>query len=60
VLIVAAALGTQLWPKDWNPFSYRQQGRYSAVLQGALFAAALWFISILAPSGVLPFIYFQF
>ena len=58
--IVLAGWGIQIWPKEWNPFIYFQRGRYAPLLQGALFAAGLWFISILAPSGVLPFIYFQF
>lgn len=58
--VIVVGYVTHLWPGDLAESLERRFVACPAVLQGALFAAALVLFFFLAPPGTAPFIYFQF
>jgi len=60
VLALAAGLVGQYMPLRWGRALEREFSRWVFPLRGALFACAIFVIEALGPSGVAPFIYFQF
>jgi alginate O-acetyltransferase complex protein AlgI len=60
VLALALGLAGQFQPLRWRKALECELGRWPALLRGATFAAAISAIELLGPSGVAPFIYFQF
>jgi D-alanyl-lipoteichoic acid acyltransferase DltB (MBOAT superfamily) len=50
----------QFQPLRWRKALECELGRWPALLRGAAFATAIFVIELLGPSGVAPFIYFQF
>ena len=53
-------LAGQYMPSRWRNAFEIELGRWPAVARGAALATAVTLIEILGPSGVAPFIYFQF
>jgi len=60
VLVLIAGLGAQYLPRRWGFGLEIVLGRAPALLRGAALACAIFVIQILGPTGVAPFIYFQF
>jgi alginate O-acetyltransferase complex protein AlgI len=60
VLALALGLAGQFQPLRWRKALECELGRWPALLRGAAFAATISAIEMLGPSGVVPFIYFQF
>jgi hypothetical protein len=53
-------LALQFWPRDFGLWLQSGLSRLKPAPLGIVFALALLVIVILGPSGVAPFIYFQF
>jgi D-alanyl-lipoteichoic acid acyltransferase DltB (MBOAT superfamily) len=60
VITLFVGLFGQFQPLRWRRGLEFELGRWPAVVRGAAFAAALTALEILGPTGVAPFIYFQF
>jgi D-alanyl-lipoteichoic acid acyltransferase DltB (MBOAT superfamily) len=60
VLALVLGLAGQFQPRRWRKALECELGRWPALLRGAAFATAISAIELLGPSGVAPFIYFQF
>jgi D-alanyl-lipoteichoic acid acyltransferase DltB (MBOAT superfamily) len=59
-IVLFLGLAGQYMPSRWRNAFEVEMGRWPAVARGAALAAAVTLIEILGPSGVAPFIYFQF
>ncbi len=61
-VVFALLLGLfgQYQPLRWRRALEYELGRWPALARGAAFAAAIFAIELLGPSGVAPFIYFRF
>jgi D-alanyl-lipoteichoic acid acyltransferase DltB (MBOAT superfamily) len=60
VLMLIAGLAGQFRPQRWLTALEAELGRWPAVVRGAAFAFAIFLVEVLGPTGVAPFIYFQF
>ena len=60
LIVLILGLGGQYAPPRWRNAFELELGRWPVLLRGAAFAAVLAAIEVLGPSGVAPFIYFQF
>jgi alginate O-acetyltransferase complex protein AlgI len=60
VLMLIAGLLGQFRPQRWFIAFEAELGRWPAVIRGAAVAMAIFAIEVLGPTGVAPFIYFQF
>lgn len=60
VLALLAGLAGQYAPLRWRAALERELSRWATPLRGALFAFAIFALEVLGPTGVAPFIYFQF
>jgi D-alanyl-lipoteichoic acid acyltransferase DltB (MBOAT superfamily) len=60
VLMIAGVLALQFWPRGFGLWVQSGLSRLKPAPLGIVFALALLVIVILGPSGVAPFIYFQF
>ena len=59
-VVLILGLGGQFLPSRWRSAFELQLGRWPALARGAALAVAVALIEILGPTGVAPFIYFQF
>jgi D-alanyl-lipoteichoic acid acyltransferase DltB (MBOAT superfamily) len=59
-IVLFLGLAGQFMPSRWRNAFEVELGRWPALARGAAVAAAVAFIEILGPTGVAPFIYFQF
>jgi alginate O-acetyltransferase complex protein AlgI len=60
ILALIVGLAGQFQPLRWRKAFESELGRWPAILRGAAFASAVFAIELLGPTGVAPFIYFQF
>ncbi len=60
VLMLMVGLLSQFRPQRWLTALEAELGRWPAAVRGAALAAAIFAIEVLGPTGVAPFIYFQF
>jgi alginate O-acetyltransferase complex protein AlgI len=60
VLMLILGLLGQYKPQRWRKGVEGELSRWPALVRGAAFAAAIISIELLGPSGIAPFIYFQF
>jgi hypothetical protein len=60
ILVLILGLTGQYQPRRWRKGIEGELSRWPALVRGAALAAALIVIELLGPSGVAPFIYFQF
>ena len=60
LIVLFFGLGSQFMPPRWRNGIEVELGRWPALASGAVFAAAIAAIEFLGPTGVAPFIYFQF
>ncbi|WP_266157010.1 MBOAT family O-acyltransferase [Dyella silvatica] len=60
VALLLLGLAGQYLPPRWHDALENELSRWSAPLRGAALAVSLFAIELLGPSGVAPFIYFQF
>jgi D-alanyl-lipoteichoic acid acyltransferase DltB (MBOAT superfamily) len=60
LLVLFLGLAGQFMPPRWRNGFEVEMGRWPAVARGAAVAVAIAAIEILGPTGVAPFIYFQF
>ena len=60
VLALIAGLAGQFQPLRWRKALEFELGSWPALARGAAFAAAIFAVELLGPSGVAPFIYFRF
>jgi len=60
VLMLIAGLAGQFRPQRWLTAFECELGRWPALVRGAALALAIFAIEVLGPTGVAPFIYFQF
>jgi hypothetical protein len=60
VLVLVLGLASQYAPSRWRNGFEVELGRWPMLARGAAFAMAITAIEILGPTGVAPFIYFQF
>jgi alginate O-acetyltransferase complex protein AlgI len=60
VFTIAGMLALQFWPRSFGLWLQSGLSRLKPAPLGIVFALALLVIVILGPSGVAPFIYFQF
>ena len=60
VLVLMIGLAGQFAPTRWRNSIEVELGRWPSVVRGAAFAGAIVAIEVLGPTGVAPFIYFQF
>jgi alginate O-acetyltransferase complex protein AlgI len=60
VLMLIAGLLSQFRPQRWFTALEAEFGRWPALARGAALALAIFAIEVLGPTGVAPFIYFQF
>lgn len=59
-LVLIAGLAGQFQPLRWRKAVEFELGCWPAMARGAAFAAAIFVVELLGPSGVAPFIYFRF
>ena len=59
-LALLAGLAGQFQPLRWRKALEVELGHWPSMVRGAAFAAAVFTIEVLGPSGVAPFIYFRF
>ena len=59
-VVLFLGLASQFTPPRWRNALEVQLGRWPALARGAALAVAVALIEILGPTGVAPFIYFQF
>jgi D-alanyl-lipoteichoic acid acyltransferase DltB (MBOAT superfamily) len=60
LLVLVLGLAGQYQPRRWRKSLEVEISRWPALARGAALALAIIFIELLGPSGVAPFIYFQF
>jgi D-alanyl-lipoteichoic acid acyltransferase DltB (MBOAT superfamily) len=60
LMVLLLGLGGQFAPSRWRNSFEVELGRWPPLARGAALAAAIVAIEILGPTGVAPFIYFQF
>lgn len=60
LMVLFLGLAGQFMPPRWRNGFEIEMSRWPALARGAAFAAAIFAIEILGPTGVAPFIYFQF
>lgn len=60
ILMLLVGLFAQYRPQRWDRGLERELGQWSPVVKGFVLAVAIFAIELLGPSGVAPFIYFQF
>ena len=60
VAALLLGLAGQYAPQRWPEALERELARWSAPARGAAFAVVIFMIELLGPSGIAPFIYFQF
>jgi alginate O-acetyltransferase complex protein AlgI len=60
ILMLILGLFGQYQPRRWRKGVEGEMSRWPALVRGAALAAAIIVIELLGPSGVAPFIYFQF
>ena len=60
LIVLFFGLAGQYMPSRWRNGLELELSRWPALIRGAALAAALTAIELLGPSGVAPFIYFQF
>jgi D-alanyl-lipoteichoic acid acyltransferase DltB (MBOAT superfamily) len=60
LIVLFLGLAGQFRPPRWRNALETEMGRWPAVVRGAALAAAVAAIEFLGPTGVAPFIYFQF
>jgi alginate O-acetyltransferase complex protein AlgI len=60
VLTIVGMIAIQFIPHDWVVAAQTRFSYYPLMLQAAVLAAGLFVVDALGPSGVAPFIYFQF
>ena len=60
MLMLLVGLFAQYRPKRWDRGLESELGHWSPVFKGLLLALAIFAVELLGPSGVAPFIYFQF
>jgi D-alanyl-lipoteichoic acid acyltransferase DltB (MBOAT superfamily) len=60
VVTIAGMIAIQFIPHDWVIAAQARFSYYPLMLQALVLAAGLWVVDALGPSGVAPFIYFQF
>ncbi|HEX7814216.1 MBOAT family protein [Dyella sp.] len=60
VVLIVLGIAGQYAPPRWHEALDRELARWAAPVRGAALAASLFVIELLGPSGVAPFIYFQF
>jgi D-alanyl-lipoteichoic acid acyltransferase DltB (MBOAT superfamily) len=60
VIVLFLGLAGQYMPPRWRNGLEIELGRWPALARGAVLAVAITTIEILGPTGVAPFIYFQF
>jgi D-alanyl-lipoteichoic acid acyltransferase DltB (MBOAT superfamily) len=60
VVLVVVGLGIHFIPPKWSEAAQTAFGRMPLVAQGAALGLFLVLLSVMAPEGVAPFIYFQF
>jgi alginate O-acetyltransferase complex protein AlgI len=60
MLALFLGLAGQFQPLRWRKALECELGRWPVLARGAAFATAIFVIELLGPSGVAPFIYFQF
>jgi D-alanyl-lipoteichoic acid acyltransferase DltB (MBOAT superfamily) len=59
-IVLFLGLAGQYMPSRWRSAFEIEMGRWPALARGAALAVAITLIEILGPTGVAPFIYFQF
>jgi hypothetical protein len=60
MIVLILGLAGQYMPPRWRNGLEIELGRWPALARGAVLAVAITIIEILGPTGVAPFIYFQF
>ncbi len=60
VALLLFGLASQYAPTRWNLALENELSRWAAPVRGAALACAVFAIEVLGPSGIAPFIYFQF
>lgn len=60
ILLIALGLAGQYAPARWSDALENEFARWAAPARGAALAISIFAIEVLGPSGVAPFIYFQF
>jgi D-alanyl-lipoteichoic acid acyltransferase DltB (MBOAT superfamily) len=60
ILLIVLGLAGQYAPPRWQQALENELARWAAPARGAALALSLFAIEVLGPSGVAPFIYFQF
>jgi D-alanyl-lipoteichoic acid acyltransferase DltB (MBOAT superfamily) len=60
VVTIAGMIAIQFIPSDWVTSAQARFSYYPLMLQALVLAVGLWVVDALGPSGVAPFIYFQF
>ncbi len=60
LLVLTLGLAGQYAPARWRNAFEVELGRWPALVRGAAFAGIVSAIEVLGPTGVAPFIYFQF
>jgi hypothetical protein len=60
VAALLLGLAGQYAPPRWGEALERELARWSVPMRGVAFAGAIYVVELLGPSGVAPFIYFQF
>jgi D-alanyl-lipoteichoic acid acyltransferase DltB (MBOAT superfamily) len=60
MLALSVGLAGQYQPPRWRKALECELSRWPTMVRGAAFAVAVFAIELLGPSGVAPFIYFQF
>lgn len=60
LFVLCVGLFAQYRPKRWDKLFELELSYWSAPVVGVAVAVAIWLIDILGPTGIAPFIYFQF
>lgn len=60
IIMLALGLFMQYRPKRWDVGVEQELARWPLLIRGACLAVIIFAIEVLGPSGVAPFIYFQF
>jgi hypothetical protein len=60
LIVLFLGLASQYMPQRWRNGLEIELSRWPGLARGAAFGVAIVIIEILGPTGVAPFIYFQF
>lgn len=60
LLLIFLGIFAQYRPRSWDRYIELEIGRWPMVVVGIVLAIAIYLIDILSPTGIAPFIYFQF